>query len=95
MNVDTYEALQAAGLSDDQAKVIATAIPDLESMRKDMGHRFDAVDYRFDTMDHRFEALEARLDTKFSKLTNTAIYSAVGLGGAIIAAAGILRSLFP
>ena len=87
MKVDSYEALQGAGMTDDQAKVVATAIPALEPLRKDMDHRFDAVD-------HRFDALEARLDAKFSKLTNTAIYSAVGLGGAIIAAAGILRSLF-
>ena len=49
---------------------------------------------RFDVVDARFEALGHQLDAKFSKLTNVVIFSAVGLGGTILAAAAIIRNLF-
>ena len=43
MNTGTYEALQATGLDDAQAKLIATAIPDLEPLRREMDQRFGHV----------------------------------------------------
>ncbi len=56
MNTDTYEALQATGLSDAQAKLIATAIPDLEPLRVEL--RGELRDLRSE-MDHRFAQVDA------------------------------------
>ena len=61
MNTDTYEALQATGLSDAQAKLIATAIPDLEPLRVEL--RGELRDLRSE-MDHRF----AQVDAESSRL---------------------------
>ena len=67
---------------------------ELRGNEKTLAARFDAVDARFEAVDARFEALGHQLDAKFSKLTNVAIFSAVGLGSTILAAAAIIRTLF-
>ena len=55
LNLDTYEALQAVGLTEPQARVLAAAIPDLEPLRIEMDHL--RMELRSE-MDRRFAGLE-------------------------------------
>ena len=93
LNLDTYEALQAAGLSDPQARVLAAAIPDLEPLRTEMDHRF--VELRGE-MDHRFAELRGEMDARFAELradierrlnaqTWTIVGTLVAIGGLVVA----------
>ena len=79
MNTDTYEALQATGLSDAQAKLIATAIPDLEplrmelrgelrELRSEMDHRFAEVDAGFARLRGEMQQGFTEMDAKFAAL---------------------------
>lgn len=52
------------------------------------------IDARFDGVDTCFAALDHKLDAQFSRLTNIVIFSTVGLGGTVLVASAILRSLF-
>ena len=63
LNLDTYEALQAAGLSEPQARIIAAVIPDLEPLRTEMDHRF--MELRSE-MDARFAELRADIERRFN-----------------------------
>ena len=53
MNTDLFLALRQADLSEEQAKVIATAIPDIErpiaELRSDMDHQFAELELKFVT----------------------------------------------
>lgn len=81
---------------------------DNSELRSEMDRRFTQVeigfanlrgdvkvmDARFEAVTARFEALEARLDTKFSKLINTTVFSAVGLAVTVLSGFAIIRGLF-
>ena len=41
MNTATYEALRKVGATEEQAIVLATAIPDIEVLRSEMERRFN------------------------------------------------------
>lgn len=47
MNTATYQALRAVGATEEQATVIATAIPDIEPLRGEMDRRFTELELQF------------------------------------------------
>ena len=61
LNLDTYEALQAPGLTEPQARGRAVAIPDLEPLRVEMDHLRMELHCE---MDRCFAGLERRLNTQ-------------------------------
>ena len=58
MNTGVYEALRQAGTAEEQAIVIATAIPDIAQPIRDLRTE----------MDHRFEMLQAEMDRRFEQV---------------------------
>ena len=53
MNTATFQALRAVGATEEQATVLATAIPDVErpiaDLRSDMDHQFAELELKFVT----------------------------------------------
>jgi len=47
MNTATYQALRAVGATEEQATVIANAIPDIEPLRGEMDRRFTELELQF------------------------------------------------
>lgn len=72
MNTDTYEALQTMGPSDAQAKLIATAIPDLEplhmELRGELRELRSEMDHRFTEVDAEFARLRGEMQQGFTEM---------------------------
>ncbi len=82
MNIDTFEALQAAGFDIKQATVLATAIPNIEPHLDRLRGEMDRlrVELRGE-MDRRFAELERRLNTQ----TWTIVGTLVAIGALVAA----------
>ena len=78
LNLDTYEALQAVGLTEPQARGLAAAIPDLEPLRVEMDHLRMALRSE---MDRHFAGLERRLNAQ----TRAIVGTLVAIGGILVA----------
>ncbi|MCY4522231.1 MAG: hypothetical protein OXC13_15825 [Caldilineaceae bacterium] len=72
MNTATYEALRKVGASEEQAVILATAIPDGEQLRADMRSEL--------------AHLEARIERRFNQQTWTIVATMVAVGGLLVAA---------
>ena len=83
MNTATYEALRKVGASEEQAVVLATAIPDIEPLRAEMDLKFSELRGE---MGQKFGAIERRLNAQ----TWTIVATLIAVGGLLVASNIIL-----
>lgn len=85
MNRDTYEALRTVGASEEQAIVLASAIPDIErpiaELRSDMERRFAEVD-------HKFELLSSNVNVQFARQRSYFLYGTLSIVGTLLTIVG-------